>query len=219
MLVASNVSAQDRKMRMTMADEVSKEERLNALRKNSKVVADLRCLNKKVKNPFGVMELPKFNDMLPHFRDSLLSGVDISKGVWTLKVHESCQETFAFFFNGRHHTCRSLPMGFILAAQIFSTSVRSIYSKEAFQANQKQHREIQHLAYNRTFKLYLDDINFSNAPWCYKAHYWLWVFVLEQSRRYGVKLHPSKTFVANEQVEILGYGINTHRNFYHITSE
>ena len=219
MLVASNVSAQDRKMRMTMADEVSREERLNALRKNSRVVADLRSLNKKVKNPFGVMELPKFNDMLPHFRDSLLSGVDISKGFWTLKVHESCQEAFAFFFNGRHYTWVSLPMGFVLAAQIFSASVRSIYSKEAFQIHQKQHREIQHLAYNRTFKIYLDDINFANAPWCYKAHYHLWVFVLKQSRKYGVKLHPGKTFVANEQVEILGYGINTHKNFYHITSE
>ena len=204
---------------MTMADEVSREERLNALRKNSRVVADLRSLNKKVKNPFGVMDLPKFNDMLPHFRDSLLSGVDISKGFWTLKIHESCQEAFAFFFNGRHYTWCSLPMGFILAAQIFSTSVRSIYSKEAFQNHQKQHREIQHLSYNRSFKLYLDDINFANSPWCYKAHYWLWVFVLKQSRKYGVKLHPGKTFVANEEVEILGYGINTHRNFYHITSE
>ena len=38
MLVASNVSAQDRKMQMTMADEVSKEERLNALRKNSREI-------------------------------------------------------------------------------------------------------------------------------------------------------------------------------------
>ena len=216
-LVPANAEASKR-IRTTLSDNISREERLAALRKSTRPCLDLRSVNLRIKSPFGTLSLPSFEQLLPGFRNKLLSTTDCTKGYFSIPIHEDSQEIFSFRFKDHCYCFARLAMGFSQAGNIYQECMSRIISETDYEKYRKDIPELKDLSYRDAVSLFLDDISLTSEI-NYRQHYYLWEFLLIQCQVYNISLSPSKTVVASFSAEILGILVNTQYNTYSITPD
>ena len=93
-------------------------ERLELLKKNSRLCADMRSLNKQCKS-VGAMYLSRFQEVLPSFSQRVLSSLDIKSGysICTLSYESSLYT--AFVHRNKQFIWLSLPQGLVQAPPLF----------------------------------------------------------------------------------------------------
>ena len=209
---------ESKKVRSSLVDSLSKEERLAALKKALRPCLDLRAVNKKLDNPFGTLALPNLEQILPSMRDTLASTSDAKSGYFQLDLHENSRDIFSFKVDGLTYRFRRLAMGWSRSANIFQNTMEQIFNRQAWLKFQQQHPQLKDVSHREAISIYLDDVLLKTKGG-YEIHYLVWLFVLIQCRTFNLKLHPHKTTVAAPETEVLGYCVNTMDNTYSLTKE
>ena len=98
--------------------DMTNAERLDLLKKNSRLCADMRSLNRQCKS-VGAMYLSRFQEVLPSFSNRVLSSLDIKSGysICTLDYQSSLYT--AFVHRNKQYIWLSLPQGLVQAPPLF----------------------------------------------------------------------------------------------------
>ena len=97
---------------------LSNEERLELLRKSSRLCADMRNLNRQCKS-VGGMYLSRFNEVLPAFSQRVLSSLDIKSGYNILELTYESSLYTAFVHRNKQYVWRTLPQGLVQSPNLF----------------------------------------------------------------------------------------------------
>ena len=103
---------ESKKVRSSLKDNLSKEDRLAALKKSLRPCLDLRKVNSKLGNPNCTLSLPSLEQLLPDLRNTLASTTDCKKGYFQLDLEEKSRDIFSFMVNGQSYRFCRLAQGF-----------------------------------------------------------------------------------------------------------
>ena len=219
--LVSASNEQQKKLSGTIADKVTRQEQLEALRKSSRVVIDFRGVNKRVVNPFpGKVTLPKLDQLIPMFHDKYVSKADIRAGYHNIVLHPSVRPVTAFKLqNGKTYQYKKLPMGFHASPQYFINVLNVVLNKASFEKFKAKHPELKGTEFETSFLRYMDDICIVSRQDMY-VHYLLWQYLLEQFSAFNLRLNVSKCqLLENDKIEYLGILINSRDNVYSLVPD
>ena len=219
-LVSSGNESQ-KKLSGTIADRVSRQEQLEALRKSSRVVIDFRGVNQAVPNLFpNSVVLPKVEQILPLFHDRFVSKADIRAGYHSVALHPDVRPVTSFRLqNGKCYQYKKLPMGMHMSPQIFINVLNVVLSKRTFEQFKKDHVELKDVQFETSYLRYMDDIAIVSVQ-DMRVHYLLWQYLLERFQKFNMRLNVSKCqLLENDRIEYLGILIDSTNNLYSLVPD
>ena len=202
----------------SQADKLTGQERLDMLKKSSRLCSDLTKLNKiSVSN--GKMYLPKISEILPMFSRRCLSCTDIKHGFPNIKISPDSQKYFAFVHRNKRYVYQTLPQGWINSPVVFSAKMELVLNKESFIKYLKKldKKDLMDMEFDEVIIKYVDDLSLlGKSIYC---HYHVWEYLLQQFRKYKFKISAKKTQLLKDRIEFLGYSVCPRRGTYHLTPE
>ena len=219
--LVSSSSETQKKLSGTIADKVTREEQLDALRKASRCVIDFRGVNQKVPNLYpNSVVLPKIEHMLPLFYNKLISKGDIRAGFHSILLHPKVRQVTAFRLqNGTSWQYRTLPMGLHMSPQIFINVLNVVLNKKSFEKFKARFPELQNIQFEMSYLRYMDDIAIV-SPKNMRVHYLLWQYLLEQFAEFNIRFNPTKCQVLeSDKTEYLGILIDGTNNIYSLVPD
>ena len=214
-LVSSSNESQ-KKLSGTIADRVSRQEQLEALRKSSRCVIDFRGVNQAVPNLFpNSVVLPKVEQILPLFHSRYVSKADIRAGYHSVGLHPDVRPVTSFRLqNGKSYQYKKLPMGMHMSPQIFINVLNVVLNKRTFEEFKKDHVELKDVQFETSYLRYMDDIAIVSVQ-DMRVHYLLWKYLLQQFQKFNMRLNVSKCqLLENDRIEYLGILIDSVNNIY-----
>ena len=116
---------------------LSNEDRLELLRKSSRLCADMRSLNKQCKSAGG-MHLSRFSEILPAFSHRVLSSLDIKSGYNILKLTKESSMYTAFVHRNKQYIWLTLPQGLAQSPSLFVRRLSTVLSDKYYTAFSKE---------------------------------------------------------------------------------
>ena len=98
--------------------DMTNSERLELLKKNSRLCADMRSLNRQCESPGG-MYLSRFQEILPAFSQRVISTLDVKSGYNIVKISYESSLYTAFVHRNKQFVWLTLPQGLVSAPHYF----------------------------------------------------------------------------------------------------
>ena len=122
---------------------LSNEDRLELLRKSSRLCADMRSLNKQCKSAGG-MHLSRFSEILPAFSHRVLSSLDIKSGYNILRLTKESSMYTAFVHRNKQYIWLTLPQGLAQSPSLFVRRLSTVLSDKYYTAfSQEMNQRLQ----------------------------------------------------------------------------
>ena len=200
---------------------MTQEERIEHLKKGSRLVSDVRNLNS-ISVKAGTMYLPTIQELLPTFgfngkEGKCCSTTDIRSGFSNIELDYRSQLKTAFVHRGQKYCYTRMLQGWTNAPVIFQERLSRILNRESFQEFLKEKSYKRPLVFEKCLITYLDDICLLGDD--VEQHLLVWEYMLTRFKEMGLKINAKKTQVMSENINFLGYQISPGRNEYGLTSE
>ena len=200
---------------------MTREERIEHLKKGSRLVSDVRNLNS-ISVKAGTMYLPTIQELLPTFgfngkEGKCCSTTDIRSGFSNIELDYRSQLKTAFVHRGQKYCYTRMLQGWTNAPVIFQERLARILNRETFQEFLKEKNFNRPLVFEKCLITYLDDICLLGDD--VDQHLLVWEYMLTRFKVMGLKINAKKTQIMSENINFLGYQITPGRNEYGLTSE
>ena len=219
LLLVTTSDMDGKKAVSNLAQTLTREERLEALKKCARPVLDARKINQMVGNTFGTLALPQPDQLFCSMRNSLVSKSDAKSGFYQVVLHPDSREIFSFKVRNETFRFVKLPQGFSRSPNLFTDVMHQIFSPQSYTKFLEKHPQMKPYTLTDILFIYIDDVMLRTDISSYNLHYLAWKYVLQQAKAFNLKLHPNKTSVAMKHTNVLGFNVNSQSNYVSLTDE
>ena len=219
--LVSTGSETEKKFSSAIADKMSRQEQLEALRKSSRMVIDFRAINNTIPDGhWGSPILPRLSNILPKFSNRFISKIDVRSGFHSCPLDKTVRNITTFRLqDGRCFRYKRLAMGMKFSPIVFQTILSKVINKESFEQFKLKHTELKGANFEDSFILYLDDLALCSIR-DMKVHFLLWKYCLERFDLYGLKLNTGKCSVLQKNAtEYLGVMLDFENNLFMLSED
>ena len=117
--------------------DMTNSERLELLKKNSRLCADMRSLNRQCESAGG-MYLSRFQEVLPAFSQKVISTLDVKSGYNIVKISYESSMYTAFVHRNKQFVWLTLPQGLISAPHYFVRRLSLCLNDDSYNAFSKE---------------------------------------------------------------------------------
>ena len=203
----------------TVLTNMSKEERMEHLKKSSRFISDLRGLNSQCQPPSPIT-LSTFEDELVLFGDRTVSQADITLGFYAIVLDESSRGLTQFSFEHEVWEYEVMPMGGLKSPGSFNIRLGIVFNKDNFDAYfaNQQALVLNQLCFFTSFSRYIDDCSLLGKRYCFYTQWHLWDWFLTQCVKWGICLSSNKVTVGQTKIDLLGYEVNLGDGTYRLSA-
>ena len=198
------------------ADQLKGSARIEALKKSSRLVSDMKSLND-ITVTTGRMHLPQLKEILPLMSERMVSVTDVRSGFSNILIDRESSLKTAFVHRDKKYVYLVLPQGLKISPERFQNRVAMVLNQTTFNEFLRETECSLKLKYFSSLLVYQDDLAMLGTD--YNQHYVIWNYVLYSFSKYGFKLNAKKTSFLKPKVDFLGFEVRPKTGQYSLTSE